>query len=256
MDATRNNHLSAGAEGPPDDDEKGSMTRSDKFGMLVGIHSYGKVKVDKAENKGVFSTLFASPTDRNHGVYLRAVSDERSARIAFRTSTVLIDTIYLLQVVVAAALTGLSAYSDHRTALTVLGAINTVLAALMAWLKGQGMPNRYLKARERYADVVRSAEMEAGMFALETEERRGGTDDIVFQAKKLQAMYNDAKKAELDNHPDVYAGNQAKTEVTLGGKTVEKMSKVLEELSQRMKTLETRDVGGAIPQSGLSGSAT
>lgn len=42
---------------------------------------------------------------------------------------------------------------------TVFGAINTVVAGILAWLKGQGVPNRFGKARDAYGSIVTQMEM-------------------------------------------------------------------------------------------------
>ncbi|KAK5111824.1 hypothetical protein LTR85_011722 [Meristemomyces frigidus] len=247
---------------PPGGDTRGHVTILDSFRTLAGLHPYRKVNSSdicdeddiKASNPKTFlSRIFTTSVAYNRGVYDCAISDEKSARYAFRASSILIDVLYLVQIVVAASFTGLSAYSDHRTTLTVLGAINTVLAAFMAWLKGQGMPNRFLKAREQYADVIRSIEDVERLYAVYDkvpEPERGEIADVFVQAKRLQGMYKAAKQTESDNHPDVYASNQAKPGDTANAKPGEDSLQDVRILSGRNALPQGRHESGATSQPG------
>lgn len=46
------------------------------------------------------------------------------------------------QIVVAATLTTLGAADASHIAITVLGSVNTLIAGMQTYLKGQGLPNR------------------------------------------------------------------------------------------------------------------
>lgn len=244
--------------------KSGSTTLLDSFRTLVGLRPYHEVTtqsstsgddIEAAHPQTFLSRLFAGSAPYNLGAYERAVSDERSARWAFRAASILIDVLYLLQIVVAAAFTGLSAYEGHRTTLTVLGAINTILAAVMAWLKGQGMPNRFLKAREQYADVVRSIEDAERVYAVYgrmSETERNGTVDVFLQARRLQEMYKAAKKSESDNQPDVYTSSAPQMGDISTGKVSEEAMNDLQRLSGRTAVVETANGVAADTQPGPS----
>jgi len=65
----------------------------------------------------------------NIGLYQRSKDQERRSRIAYLLTSYISNTLFLLQIMLAAAFTGLSAYKDTNTVtLTVLGAFNTVVA--------------------------------------------------------------------------------------------------------------------------------
>lgn len=55
----------------------------------------------------------------------------------------LISSCLGVQIIVAAALTALGAAHANSHAVTVFGAINTVIAGFLAYLKGSGQPMRY-----------------------------------------------------------------------------------------------------------------
>ena len=65
----------------------------------------------------------------NVGLYQRAKDNERRSRIAYLLTSTISNTLYLLQIMLAAAFTGLSAYKEaNAVTLTILGAFNTVVA--------------------------------------------------------------------------------------------------------------------------------
>jgi hypothetical protein len=65
----------------------------------------------------------------NVGLYQRAKDQERRSRIAYLLTSYISNTLFLLQIMLAAAFTGLSAYKEaNAVTLTILGAFNTVVA--------------------------------------------------------------------------------------------------------------------------------
>ena len=65
----------------------------------------------------------------NVGLYQRSKDQERRARIAYLLTSYISNTLFLLQIMLAAAFTGLSAYKEaNAVTLTILGAVNTVVA--------------------------------------------------------------------------------------------------------------------------------
>ncbi len=94
------------------------------------------------------------------------------------------------QIIIAATVTAVSASSGPRVAITVLGALNTVLAGSLTWIKGQGLPDRLAsyanelrRVREHIEDLERQYE-EKPNFRLNVEE----------EAQKIYAMYDGARK--------------------------------------------------------------
>ena len=79
---------------------------------------------------------------QNVGVYKRVIREESKAKFQYYTTAILIDSCLLLQVIFAAALTALGASESSHIIITIFGAINTVLAGILSFTKGQGLPNR------------------------------------------------------------------------------------------------------------------
>lgn len=81
----------------------------------------------------------------NQGTYKRLVDAELKARMEYYFSASIINTGLVAQLVFAATLTALGASQKSFMAITVLGSVNTVIAGGMAYLKGQGLPERLVQ---------------------------------------------------------------------------------------------------------------
>jgi hypothetical protein len=115
-----------------------SNTQLQLFRVLIGIdtplnltHSCGD---GVAKEEATVSSLSPSSTTSrirgtNIGLYQRSKDQERRSRIAYLFTSYIGNTMFLVQIILAAAFTGLSAYKDaHAVTLTTLGALNTVVA--------------------------------------------------------------------------------------------------------------------------------
>ncbi|KAK4220942.1 hypothetical protein QBC38DRAFT_330271, partial [Podospora fimiseda] len=81
------------------------------------------------------------------GIYLAIIQAQTSKKRLYQILATLIYLIYFLQIPISASLTALGpSAGDHQKLITALGAINTVLAGVLALLKGQGFPGK-LKRR-------------------------------------------------------------------------------------------------------------
>lgn len=146
---------------------------------------------------------------RNRGLYDRTLSQDLRNRVLYGMSNYVISFLYLLQILIAAALTGLSAYQQSSSVvLTTLGAINTVLAGILAWLNGQGMPIRFRRARDQYREVVRAIEDTERTFAeIDYIDWAPGTRPNPYAERdRLEQMYEEARQDQERNYPDVQEG--------------------------------------------------
>lgn len=115
------------------------------FRDILGIHALPPPDFDSAA---------ARPRPRpaeNQGTYKRLVDAENKARMEYYFSASIINTGLLAQLVFAATLTVLGASQKSFMAVTLLGSVNTVIAGGMAYLKGQGLPERLVQ----YANDLR-----------------------------------------------------------------------------------------------------
>lgn len=102
------------------------------FQLLVGIEtprdlSHNEAHPDDRGSKPKQYRRYAR--SENVGLYRRAKEQEKSSRSAYMWTSFISNTLYMFQIILAATFTALSAYKDSsRVALTILGALNTVLA--------------------------------------------------------------------------------------------------------------------------------
>ena len=181
---------------------------------------------------------------RDRGLYDRCISQDMKMRVMYSFSHYMISFLYLLQILVAATLTGLSSYTNTAgVALTVLGAINTVLAGILAWLNGQGMPVRYRRARDQFREVVRAIEDAERMFStIDYMEWAPGTRPTpVGERDRLFKMYEKARQDEEANYPDTH-GDADKSEIASNARTFEakiaKHKKQKKEKSEELKAMQ------------------
>lgn len=79
----------------------------------------------------------------NIGIYARVIHAEQKAKDSYKVYSILINACYFLQIVVAASLTAMGAAGVSHGAVTAFGAINTIIAGLLTFLKGSGLPGRF-----------------------------------------------------------------------------------------------------------------
>ncbi|OBT82372.1 hypothetical protein VE02_08751 [Pseudogymnoascus sp. 03VT05] len=87
-------------------------------------------------------SMVGSRAAPNLGIYTRVVANEAKARKGHKHYSWLINGCLGVQVIIAAALTALGAAGANHSAITAFGAINTVIAGVLTFLKGSGLPNR------------------------------------------------------------------------------------------------------------------
>jgi uncharacterized membrane protein len=200
--------------------QKGERYELETFQNLVGIHflrpgggllhSEDQGEKPASPIHDIFlPTKAASKRWRNRGLYDRTLSQDLKNRVLYGMSNYIITFLYLLQILIAAALTGLSAYQQTSSvALTTLGAINTVLAGVLAWLNGQGMPVRFRRARDQYREVVRAIEDAERTFAeIDYVNWPPGKRPNPFAERdRLEQMYDEARQDQERNYPDIQEG--------------------------------------------------
>lgn len=106
-----------------------------------------------------------------------------------------------IQILVAASLTGLGAFNDHRarTATIFLGAINTVIAGLLTYFKSRNQPNRARQFRNDLAGLVDQLDDAEANF--QNPEFTGNVNDEI---EKIRAAYQQARADAQANYPDLW----------------------------------------------------
>lgn len=136
---------------------------------------------------------------RNIGIYNRVTAEEREAKYQYIFSALLINTCLLAQVVFASALTALGAGNGSHTQITILGAANTVIAAVLTFTKGQGLPNRLRQYQCSMRKIREYIEQRERDFAqLDCKLR------IDEEVQVIKQLYLEARQNDENNDPSTY----------------------------------------------------
>jgi hypothetical protein len=132
VSATARPAIPSWASSAPDNaiiNESNRHTPLQLFQQLVGIHTPPSLTQDGIDLDRAAKAKSRRARTDNIGLYQQAKEQERASRIAYRCTGFISNTMYMLQILLAATFTALSAYKEtHPVTLTVLGAVNTVLA--------------------------------------------------------------------------------------------------------------------------------
>ena len=146
-------------------------------------------------------------------LYHRAVQHRDSQANMYAFTSALTNTLLLAQVVLGASLTGMGASKSPGWLITVFGALNTIIAGLVAFLKSRGQPMRARMFRDDLNRVVDEIENSATMWRGISQGIHGydaiDTDEAVTvrsEVARLTRLYDRAVKTNTLNDPDYYGG--------------------------------------------------
>jgi len=135
----------------------------------------------------------------NKGLYRRTCQAESKVRLQYYACAATFNICFLLQIVVAAALTALGAANGPHLAVTVLGAVNTVIAGILTYLKGQGLPNRLRQYQRELRKVREYTEERERDFS-----RLDCTLNLDDEIAIIYRMYEAVRQNQEDNSPENY----------------------------------------------------
>ena len=159
-----------------------------KFRNLTGIDTPANIKKDYRQRPA-----------KNVGIYSRVVSEERKTQVQYYFMASIIEASFLSQIVVAATLTALGAADASYIAITVLGSVNTVIAGIQTYLKGQGLPNRlrqYEFGLRKLREYIEDRERDFS--------HADCTLNVDHEIADIAAMYKAVRQTAEDNTPDNY----------------------------------------------------
>src|SRR5450755_2775462 len=87
---------------------------------------------------------FINQTACDRGVYVECIREIHKVTWYYWACASLLNICLLVQIAIGAVLTALGASQAPHLAITILGAANTVMAGVLTYLKGQGLPYRLL----------------------------------------------------------------------------------------------------------------
>ncbi|KAJ8110582.1 hypothetical protein OPT61_g6611 [Boeremia exigua] len=167
------------------------------FRHMVGIHSTkGFTGTADSSHNNLHFDGRAAP---NLGIYNRVCHREAQAKRGFKFASFLINGCLGLQVIVAASLTAMGAANTNHVSITAFGAINTVIAGILTYLKGSGLPNRIRWAENEWKKVREYIEQRERDFS-----RPDCRLDIQEVIQVIEAMYEEVKADIQNNTPDAY----------------------------------------------------
>lgn len=131
------------------------------------------------------------------------ISAETKAHRSHQTFAWLINASLGLQLIVAAALTALGAGNGPHKAVTAFGALNTVIAGFLAFLKGSGLPNRLQYYESEWTKIREYIEQRERDFC-----REGCNLDLEAEVHMIERMYEEVKGDIEANTPDGFISVQ------------------------------------------------
>lgn len=144
-------------------------------------------------------------------LYYRALRHRKNQGRMYAFSSAFTNTLLLAQIVLGAALTGLGATDQSRVLITTFGALNTIIAGLVAFFKSRGQPMRARMFRDDLDRVVDEIENSATMWRGISQKAHGydaiDTDESVTvrsEVARLTRLYDRAVKTNTMNDPDFY----------------------------------------------------
>ena len=157
-----------------------------KFQNLVGICSPSILQADPG---------LARPAP-NEGIYKRTCDEESQVKFRYILSNYVVNISMMLQILLGAAQPALGAGNGPKVAVAVLGAANTVMAGMLTYLKGQGLPTRL----EQYLHLLRTLREH-----IEERERELMEPDcpldVDVELRRITKMYQEVRQTKEDNAP-------------------------------------------------------
>ncbi|KAL9588529.1 MAG: hypothetical protein Q9203_002671 [Teloschistes exilis] len=193
---------------PPQHDPNAVPPKLVKLRTVIGIST--------PESLALSSSAPQQRPGANLGIYARIIKQEQIARYEFYFAASLINTCYFGQIIVAAALTALGASSSSHVVITVLGALNTVIAGMLTYLKGQGLPNRlrqYWNSLRKCREFIEEKERQCAAEGWGEDGKDG--IDIDHEIDIIIKMYHDVRQTAEDNTPDTYLPMQGNSAAAL-----------------------------------------
>ncbi|KAL2261819.1 hypothetical protein VTK26DRAFT_3233 [Humicola hyalothermophila] len=151
------------------------------------------------------------------GIYGAVIRSERRKTFMYHAMSLFITACHFAQIIVAASLTALGpSAGQHVLAITLLGALNTIIAGVLALIKGQGLPDRLYHDRAEYRKLQDWIEQTEALLSVGVIGRNRKEVGLLVQTAFKK--YNAAKECEENNIPEIYA-RPAESEQQHGGRS-------------------------------------
>lgn len=167
------------------------------FRRAVGINS------DLAPKLKPSSNALEEGAHQPTRIYRSVLEEQRKRSWQHFAISWALNIVHLAQVVIGATLTALGPNASRYTvAITVLGAVNTVIAGVLALMKGQGLPERLHKDEMEFRKLQDWIEETDALLATGIIGR--DRMEVGVLVESAFRKYNSAKLSEENNRPDNY----------------------------------------------------
>ncbi|KAI0539459.1 hypothetical protein GGR58DRAFT_233429 [Xylaria digitata] len=141
------------------------------------------------------------------GIYRTVIQTQTRMIIQHALLTTFLYFVYFAQIVIGAALTALGAAAlGHERTITILGVFNTILAGVLALIKGSGQPQKLSKDRIGYRRLQDWIEETEALLAVGVIGRN--RKEVGLLVESAFKRYNAAKLSEENNDPEFYVYHQ------------------------------------------------
>ncbi|KAH9203343.1 hypothetical protein DL95DRAFT_377773 [Leptodontidium sp. 2 PMI_412] len=182
------------------------MTRLSARDLEEVCKAIGVCKRNGDANRNKPTSTIWPPKGLDEGLYKDVITSRCKSQYTYHFVASLLHTCLILQLILGATLTALGSTSKKNgTVITILAAINSINAGIIALLHNSGLPNRIRKDKDEYEKVERflTGLVDSGVVPVGTK-----TADVI---KDCQTRYDTAKKIVASNKPEVYAGTPPST---------------------------------------------
>lgn len=132
---------------------------------------------------------YSARSANNIGIYTRVIREERRSKKSYRVISAGIHICLGLQIVIGAAITAVAASNGSHTAITGLGAINTIFAGALAYVKGSGYPEALKHHSLEWKKIREYIEQRERELCL-----AGSGLDVFHEVRIVEEMYQRTKK--------------------------------------------------------------
>lgn len=173
------------------------------FRRAVGINSD---QAPKSIRPGASELGLHEPT----GIYRKVIDEKRGRKTKHFIISWMLNFVHFAQIVIGATLTALGPNAArYAIPITVLGAINTVIAGVLALLKGSGLPERLHKDETELRKLQEWIEETEALLA--TGVIGWDKRDIGVLVESAFRKYNSVLKSVENNRPDSYVPDPGST---------------------------------------------
>lgn len=137
------------------------------------------------------------------GIYASVLDAQRRKAWSYAVLSALIYACHFGQIIIGAGLTALGpAAGEHTLAITALGAVNTIIAGVLALMKGNGLPERLGKDKVEFSRLQDWIEETEALLAVGVIGRN--RKEVGLLVEVAFKKYNAAKASVDNNRPENY----------------------------------------------------